>query len=100
MFVAHAHTLAVARSCIAELADTALTCEASTSYEEALAALDLIHGDRVPAINSVLIRDDDTQQLFVSAVGSVTRLREYGIDPLHIDLVLAMLGDAHEMDQS
>lgn len=99
MLIAHSQTLAVARSCIAALADTAFTADAATAYEHALAALDLIHADLVPSINATLVRAESDRQLFVDALESVTRLRTYGLDVLHVDLVLAMLGTAHELDQ-
>lgn len=95
----HTHTLALARSCIAELADTAFTADACSAYEQALTALDLIHADHVPAIDSTLVCAETERQLFVEALEAVTRLRAYGLDALHIDLVLAMLGTAHDLDQ-
>ena len=48
MLLAHAVTLAEARSYIAALADEAATFDGSVEYEHALLYLDLIHGDDVP----------------------------------------------------
>ena len=48
MLLAHAATLAEARSYLAALADHALTFDASVEYERVLLQLDFLHGDDMP----------------------------------------------------
>ena len=98
MLLAHAVTLVEARSCIAALADQARTIEASSAYERALIELDRIHGDDVPALGPVGNTDDPDFLLSV-AVSAVEQLAIYGVDALHIELLLASLADARAMDE-
>ena len=53
MLLAHAVTLAEARSYLAALADQALTFDASVEYERVLLQLDFLHGDFIPGISRV-----------------------------------------------
>ena len=82
MRLPHAQTLAQARSYVAALADRALTLEASSAYERALLELDRVHGDECPALDTEAIEE----------------LESHGIDPLSVELILAMLVDAHDLD--
>ena len=97
MLLAHAITVAEARSYIAALADQARTVEASSAYERALIELDWIHGDDVPALHPV--GSTDLAILMAVAVSAVEQLAVYGVDPLHVELLLASLADAHAMDE-
>src|SRR3546814_10686227 len=58
MLLAHAVTLAEARSYIAALADEALTFDGSVEYEHALLYLDLVPGDDIPAPDTSGLTDD------------------------------------------
>ena len=97
MLLAHAVTLADARSYIAALADRALTVEASSAYERALIELDWIHGDDVPALDTFGITEDRDILLAVT-VSAIQQLTDYGVDALHIELLLASLADARALD--
>lgn len=98
MLLAHAVALTEARSYIAALADQARTVEASSAYERALIELDWIHGDDVPALDTFGITED-RDILLVVAVSSVEQLAFYGVDALHIELLLAGLADARALDE-
>ncbi len=97
MLLAHAQTLAQARSHVAALADRAPTIDASSAYERVLLELDRVHGDDCPALDT---RDltDDRDILFAVASNTAEELEKYGVDPLSIELILAMLVDAHDLD--
>lgn len=97
MLLAHAITLAEARSYVAALADRARTTEASSGYERVLLELDWIHGDDVPALDTAGLTDD-RDVLLVVATSSIEDLVTYGLDVLQIELVLAMLDDARALD--
>ena len=97
MLLAHAHTLVRARSHLAALADQAGTLEASSGYERALIELDWIHADDVPALNTDgLIEDRDL--LMAVAVDAIEQLTGFGVDALHIELLLADLAAARALD--
>ncbi len=98
MLLAHAATLAEARSYLAALADHARTVEASSAYERALIELDWVHGDDTPALDTAGITDD-CDIVMALAVSAVQQLADYGVDALHIELVLASLADAHALDE-
>ena len=98
MLLAHAITVAEARSYIAALADQARTVEASSAYERALIELDWIHGDDAPALYPVDSTDDPDILLSI-AVSAVEQLADYGVDALHIELLLASLADARALDE-
>jgi hypothetical protein len=97
MLLAHALTLTKARSYVAALADRARTAEASSAYEHALIELDWIHGDDVPALDTLgLTTDRDI--LLLDASTAVLQLAAYGVDALGVELVLAALYDAHALE--
>jgi hypothetical protein len=97
MRLPHAQTLAQARSYVAALADRALTLDASSAFERALLELDRVHGDECPALDTEDLTDDrDT--LLAIASNAIEELENYGIDPLSVELILAMLVDAHDLD--
>jgi hypothetical protein len=98
MLSSHATTLAEARSHVAALADTALTFEASVDYERVLLQLDGIHGDDVPGLDASG-RTDDRNVLFTIAESAIEELVDFAVDALQIELVLAMLIAARELDQ-
>lgn len=97
MLLAHAVTLAEARSYIAALADEALTFDCSVEYEHALLYLDLIHGDDIPALDTSGLTDDRTI-LHAIAVSAVKELTNHGVDKLQIELLLDMLDVARDHD--
>lgn len=96
MMLAHAVTLAEARSYVAALADNAVTIDASIEYDRVLLQIDFIHGDYIPAITPVSLTDRDA--LFSVAESAIETLVEYGIDGLTVELVLDMLYAARELD--
>jgi hypothetical protein len=97
MLLPHAKTLAQARSYVAALADQALTLEASSAYERVLLELDRVHGDDCPALNTEDLTDDRDILLAVAS-NAVEQLENYGVDPLSVELILAMLIDAHDLE--
>lgn len=97
MLLPHAQTLAQARSHVAALADRALTLDASSAYERALLELDRVHGDDCPALDTEDLTDDRDILLAVAS-NAIDELERYGIDPLSVELILAMLIDAHDLD--
>jgi hypothetical protein len=96
MLLAHAITLAEARSHVAALADRAQTFDASVQYERVLLQLDWIHGDNIPGISPVPL--DERDVLFSIAESAIEDLVEHGIDALPVELVLDMLDNAREKD--
>lgn len=97
MLLAHAVTLAEARSYIAALADKAATFDSSVEYEHALLYLDLIHGQDVPALDTHGL-PDDRDILHAIAVSAVKELTDHGVDKLQIELLLDMLDVARDRD--
>jgi hypothetical protein len=97
MLLAQAITLTRARSYVAALADRASTVEASSAYEHALIELDWIHGDDVPALDTLgLTTDRDI--LLLDATTAILQLADHGVDTLGIELILAALYDAHDLE--
>lgn len=97
MLLPHAQTLAQARSYVAALADRALTIDASSAYERVLLELDRAHGDDCPALDAEGL-SDDRDILLTVASNAVEELEGYGVDALSVELILAMLVDAHDLD--
>jgi hypothetical protein len=98
MLLSHAIALAEARSCLAALADTAVTFEASVTYERVLLQLDWIHGDDVPGLDASGLTDDPNV-LFPNAESAIEELVDFAVDALQIELVLAILIAARELDE-
>lgn len=97
MLLAHAVTLAEARSYLAALADTARTVAGSIAYERVLIRLDVAHGDESPA-HTDLSHDLPADLLRQLATATIKDLVRHGIDALEIELVLADLDDAYAAD--
>lgn len=97
MLLAHAQTLAQARSCLAALADNATSLEASSGYEQTLMALDQMHDDQVPTLDTERLASDRSV-LTASATSAIKELVSHGVDPLQQELLLAMLQDARALD--
>lgn len=97
MLLTHAALLLEARSSIAALADNAKTAQASCAYDLALIELDWVHGDDGPALDATS-PTADRDVLLALATSAVERLTTYGVDALHIELVLASLEDARTLD--
>lgn len=96
MLLAHAVTLAEARSYVAALADNAITIDASIAYDRVLLQIDFIHGDYIPGINPVAVTDRDV--LLTVAGSAIEDLVDHGVDGLTVELVLDMLYVAQELD--
>jgi len=96
MLLAHAITLAEARSYVAALAERAVILDARAAYEQVLLRLDTLHGGDVPALTRVNL--DDSEVLFTAAESAIEDLVEHGVDALQIELVLAWLEDARSQD--
>lgn len=97
MLLPHAQTVAQARSYVAALADRALTIEASSAYERVLLELDRVYGDDCPALDTDDLTDDRDILLAVAS-NAVEELENYVVDALSVELILAMLVDAHDLD--
>lgn len=98
MLLTHAHALAKARSYLAGLADHARTFDASVEYERVLLHLDWIHDDDVPALDTSGLTDD-REVLCAAAVSAIEDLVDHGVDGLQVELVLAMLEAARDLDE-
>lgn len=96
MLLAHALTLAGARSYVAALADNAVIIDASIEYDHVLLQIDFIHGSDIPAISPVPITERSV--LFAVAESAIEDLIDHGIDALTVELVLDMLYAARELD--
>jgi len=97
MLLAHAVTLAEARSYVAALADLARTFDASVEYERVLLQLDWIHGDEFPGLDTTgLTHDRDA--LYAIAESAIEELADHGVDALQVELVLDMLDAARAKD--
>ncbi|MFD4323569.1 hypothetical protein ACFWQC_02975 [Nocardioides sp. NPDC058538] len=94
MLLAHAIALAEARSYLAALADQSDALKTTVAYDDALLYLDSIHADQVPALE--LLPPLETGLLHVLTEKALTDLAPFGLDPLHLELLLAMIGDARE----
>ena len=97
MLLAHAVTLAEARSYVAALADLSHTCDASVEYERVLLQLDWIHGDDSPALHDVLT--DQRDVVYTVAEAAIEELLDHGVDALQVELVLDMLEAARDKDE-
>ena len=97
MLLAHAVTLAEARSYVAALADNARTFDASVEYEHVLLELDTIHGGEVPPTTDVLT--DKSDVLYTVAEASIEELVDHGVDALQVELILARLEGARALDR-
>ena len=98
MLLPHATALAQARTYIAALADTARSPNASSTYGNTLLYLDAIHGDAVPA--SIPADEiEDRTALASLAEAAIEGLVDHGVDALQVELVLAMLEDARELER-
>lgn len=97
MLLSHAITLAEARSYVAALADTARTFEGSVEYERVLLQLDWIHADNVPGLDTAGLTDD-RDVLYTVAEAAIEELIGFGSDALQVELVLAMLIAARDLD--
>ena len=97
MLLAHAVTLAEARSYVAALADLARTFDASVEYERVLLQLDWIHGDEFPGLDTTGLTDD-RDVLYAVAESAIEELADHGVDALQVELVLDMLDAARAKD--
>lgn len=96
MLLSHAVALAEARSYLAALADSARTFEASLEYDRVLLQLDTVHGDDTPALYDVPAADRSV--LYNVAEAAIEDLVRFGVDALQVELLLASLEDARDLD--
>ena len=97
MLLAHAVTLAEARSYVAALADLTRNFDASVEYERVLLQLDWIHGDEFPGLDTTGLTDD-RDMLYAVAESAIEELADHGVDALQVELVLDMLDAARAKD--
>ena len=97
MLIDHAIALTEARSHVAALADRARSVEASSAYEHVLLELDWLHDDDVPALDTTGL-PHDRGMLLAGATAAIEGLIGHGIDALRIELVLAALDGAWDLD--
>lgn len=97
MLLTHAVALAEARTYLAALADQAATPPACEAYERTLLYLDAVHADAVPALDAHgLLADRAVLRRLTEA--AIQELLDHGLDPLQVELLLAMLADASRLD--
>lgn len=96
MLLAHAATLAEARSYLAALADQAPTFDASVEYERVLLQLDALHREPIPGISPVPACNRDV--LFDVVYAAIEELESHGVDLLAVELLLDMLEAAWSQD--
>jgi hypothetical protein len=96
MLLSHAVLLAEARSYLAALADHAASFDASMEYERVLLQLDALHGGAVPPIT--LVPATDPAVLYDVAQAAISNLADHGVDRLSLEICLAMLEAARELD--
>lgn len=97
MLLTHTFVLSQARAHIAALADQARSLEAASAYERVLIDLDRIHGDQSPDFEPIGTQLDP-QFLMTMASAAIEELATFGVDPLHIELLLADLDDARAIE--
>ena len=97
MLLAHAVALAEARTYIAALTDLTVSADASLAYERTLLYLDSIPGENVPAL-ALTGLIEDPRALYAAAELAIEELVDHGLDALQVELVLAMLDEARELD--
>jgi hypothetical protein len=96
MLLSHAVLLAEARSYLAALADHAATFDASMEYERVLLQLDALHDGAVPPIT--VVPATDPAVLHEVARAALNNLADHGVDRLELEICLAMLEAASELD--
>lgn len=99
MLLAHAVALTQARTYLAALADQASTIDASSAYEHVLIELDRVQGDECPAVEDGPLTKDRAI-LLAAATSTLEELELYGVDPLSVELIIAMLDDAYVLDDT
>ena len=62
-----------------------------------LLELDRVHGDDCPALDTEYLTDDRDILLAVAS-NAIDQLEDFGVDRLSVELTLAMLVDAHDLD--
>lgn len=96
MLLAHAVLYAEARSYLAALADHALTFDGAMEYERVLLELDELHGGVYPPATPIPEVEPDV--LYRIAFNAVAGLAEHQVDTFGLELCLAMLMAAHDVD--
>ncbi len=97
MLLAHAVAVAEARTHLAALADLAASPQAALAYERALLYLDGIHEAHLPALHPTGPIGQRAAR-YDMAEAAVEDLLEHGEDALQVELLLAMLHEAHHLD--
>ena len=96
MLLTHAIAIAEARSYLGALADRAGALRATVAYDDALLYFDAIHGDLVPALDRLPVIE--SALLHELTEKALCDLVPHGLDPLHLELLLAMIDDAHALE--
>lgn len=94
--LAHAVLLAEARTYVAALADYAVSLDAALEYERVLLQVDALHQGRVPPITTAAPTDDQ-EILYDIARIAIGNLINHGLRSNDVQLCLAMLQAAHEL---
>lgn len=97
MLLSHALTLCRARSCLASLTDGTASLGAARAYDTVLVVLDSLHGDEVPALETDALTHD-RPVLYEMAFDAIEELASHGVDELQVELLLAMLADARDLE--
>ena len=97
MLLPHATALAEARTRVVTLADQARTPDASSAFERILIELDRVHGDECPAVSDIEHVEDRANQI-ARLTSGLEHLEQYGVDPLSLELLIALLEDAYALD--
>ncbi|GAA4700009.1 hypothetical protein [Nocardioides conyzicola] len=97
MRLAHAHTLALARTYVVALADHAAAEDVASAYERVLIELDRLHDDQGPDIDLETVTGG-SDLWFELAIVAIANLIRHGVDPLSVELICWMLVDAHAAD--
>ena len=98
MTPAHALAVAKARACIANLADSTIDIDVSSRYEHALIGLDELYPDNVPGLGRG-IPNCTRHDPYGRACAAVEELLDHGAEPLRVELILARLDAAHDLER-
>lgn len=97
MMLSHAVVLAETRSYVAALADSTSSIDASLEYERVLLQLDWLHGGTVPPIT--VVPAGDRNVVYRVAGAAIRTLAEHAVDRLDLEICVAMLDAAWELDE-
>jgi hypothetical protein len=87
------------RQPVIRVADTSSDIDASSRYEHALIDLDGLYADNVPGLSRG-VPNSTSAQAYESACLAVEELLNHGAEPLRIELILAALDAAHDLESA